>query len=174
MISASRPYFSFNVSASMARYSTAPKVRMVISLPGRLTSALPKGIVVFRRYSPRGTVRPRHRCAGSRRPRGRYQPKRWPSALGVVGKRKATFRPGMWAVRAVQSWECWARALPTLTRRVTGNLMTLADMACHLAIWLNTSSPAQPEVAVHEFHQAACRPCIAHGAPTMALSLMGS
>ena len=65
------------------------------------------------------------------------------ASQGVAGKQ--TFRPGMWAHRAVQSWLCWAPYLePTDTRTTTGIFRMPADMDCHLDSWLKISSPAQP------------------------------
>ena len=45
----------------------------------------------------------------------------------------------------LQSCECWAPYLaPTETRTTIGILIKPPDIGCHLAIWLNISSPARP------------------------------
>jgi len=62
----------------------------------------------------------------------------------------------------VHSWECWAPyLLPTDTRSTNGIFSTPALMACHLGIWLKTSSPAQPRKSQYINSTTARPPAIA-------------
>ena len=68
----------------------------------------------------------------------------------------------MWAVRALQSWLCWAPYLaPTDTRSTRGILSRPALMDCHLAIWLKTSSPARPRKSQYMSSTTARPPAMA-------------
>jgi len=83
----------------------------------------------------------------------------------------------MWAVMALQSWECCAPyLLPTLTRTTTGIRSAPADMACHLESWLKISSPARPRKSQYISSTSARPPSMAQptAVPTMAPSEMGA
>ena len=115
---------------------------MVRSLPGRFTSALPRGI----RYSPSGicsflaysslcsrnTTGSSHRMADFSRPL---------ASAPVEGQ--TTFRPGMWVNSASRHWECWPalrRPAPMGARNTMGIFTWPPVMYRILAAWFITGS----------------------------------